>query len=61
VRGCLRLVALIEAAGVVSRILAHLGVPAEVPPPRPARAPPRPAEGDDVPEWVDPAGFGFDT
>lgn len=38
--GRLRLVALIEAASVIGRILRHLGVPAEIPPPRPARAPP---------------------
>ena len=38
--GRLRLVALIEAPGVVRRILVHLGLPAEVPLPRPARAPP---------------------
>ena len=39
--GRFRLVALIEHAGAVRRILRHLGLPAEVPPPRPARAPPR--------------------
>jgi uncharacterized protein YbaR (Trm112 family) len=39
--GRLRLVALIEQAAVVQRILRHLGLPAEVPEPRPARAPPR--------------------
>jgi hypothetical protein len=39
--GRLRLVALIEHASAVRRILQHLGLPAEVPPPRPARAPPR--------------------
>jgi hypothetical protein len=37
----LRLVALIEQASVVQRILRHLGLPTEVPEPRPARAPPR--------------------
>jgi hypothetical protein len=39
--GRLRLVALIEHAPVVQRILRHLGLPTEVPEPRPARAPPR--------------------
>ena len=39
--GRLRLVALIEQASVVQRILRHLSLPTEVPMPRPARAPPR--------------------
>jgi hypothetical protein len=39
--GRLRLVALIEQADVVQQILRHLGLPTEVPEPRPARAPPR--------------------
>jgi hypothetical protein len=34
-------VALIEQASVVQRILRRLGLPTEVPEPRPARAPPR--------------------
>ena len=38
--GRLRLVALIEAAPVIGRILRHLGVPTEIPAPHPARAPP---------------------
>jgi hypothetical protein len=38
--GRLRLVALIEQASVVQRILRHLGLPTEIPEPRPARAPP---------------------
>ena len=38
--GRLRLVAMIEDARVIARILRHLGVPAEVPTPRPARPPP---------------------
>jgi hypothetical protein len=38
--GRLRLVALIEQASVVQRILRHLGLPTEVPEARPARAPP---------------------
>ena len=47
--GRLRLIALIEDAAVIGRILRHLGVPTEVPPPCPARAPPRAA---DMPDWV---------
>jgi hypothetical protein len=39
--GRLRPVALIQQASVVQRILRHLGLPTEVPEPRPARAPPR--------------------
>ena len=42
--GRLRVVALVEHAAVVQRILRHLGLPAEVPEPRPARAPPRQPE-----------------
>ena len=38
--GRLRLIALIEDASVVRRILRHLGMPTEIPAPRPARAPP---------------------
>ena len=40
--GRLRLVALIDQAAVIQRILRHLGLPTDVPQPRPARAPPRP-------------------
>ena len=36
----LRLVAIIEAPGVIRRILGHLGLSSEVPVPRPSRAPP---------------------
>jgi hypothetical protein len=36
----LRLLAIIEAASVVRRILAHLGLPTEVPAACPPRAPP---------------------
>lgn len=36
----LRLVAIIEAPGVVRRILGHLRLPTAVPAPRPSRAPP---------------------
>jgi hypothetical protein len=54
--GRLRLVALIEQAAVVQRILRHLGLPTEVPEPRPARAPPRRLEtledqSQDAPEF----------
>jgi hypothetical protein len=42
--GRLRLVALIEEASVVQRILRHLGLPTDVPEARPARAPPRQLE-----------------
>jgi hypothetical protein len=38
--GRLRLIALIEHASVVQRILGRLGLPTEVPELRPARAPP---------------------
>jgi hypothetical protein len=36
----MRLIALIDQAAVVERILHHLGLPTEVPEPAPARAPP---------------------
>ena len=54
--GRLRLVALIEQAAVVQRILRHFGLPTEVPEPRPARAPPRRLEtledqSQDAPEF----------
>ena len=38
--GRLRLIALIEEAAVIRRILRHLGLPEEIPRARPARAPP---------------------
>jgi hypothetical protein len=38
--GRLRLLALLEAGAVTARILRHLGLPSDVPPARPARAPP---------------------
>ena len=38
--GRLRLIAVIERAAVITRILGHLGLPTEVPLPRPARSPP---------------------
>ena len=42
--GRLRLVVLIEQASVVQRILRHLGLPTDLPDPRPARAPPWPPD-----------------
>ena len=56
-RGRLRLVALIEEASVIHRILRHLGVPTEVPEPRPGRAPPRPLETRPLPLDDDVAAF----
>lgn len=54
--GRLRLVALIEDASAIERILRHLGLPTDVPEPRPARAPPRPLhsvedQSHDAPEF----------
>jgi hypothetical protein len=40
----MRLIALIEQAAVVQRMLRHLGLPSDVPQPHPARAPPIPPE-----------------
>jgi hypothetical protein len=40
--GRLRLIALIEQAAVIQRILRHLGLPETVPTPSPARTPPLP-------------------
>ena len=51
--GRLRLIALIEEAAVIERILRHLGVPTEIPAPRPARAPPVPARTPDQAGWDD--------
>jgi ribosomal protein S27E len=42
--GRLRLIALIEEAAVIDRILRHLGLPTEIPASPPARAPPLPFE-----------------
>lgn len=44
--GRLGLLALLEPGAITARILRHLGLPAEVPPARPARAPPLPS-GDE--------------
>ena len=48
-----RLIALIEEADVITRILRHLGLPRETPAPRPARAPPFPASTPDRTGWAD--------
>jgi hypothetical protein len=47
------LIALIEEAAVIGRILRHLGVLTEIPAPRPARAPPLPVGARDVAGWDD--------
>ena len=51
--GRLRLIALIEQAAVIDRILRHLGVPTEIPAPRPARAPPRAVGAPNQASWDD--------
>ena len=58
--GQLRLIGLIEKAAVIDRILRHLGVPTEIPSPRPARAPPLPVESPDQAGWNDRASV-FDS
>ena len=50
--GRLRLLALIEHARIVERILRHLGLPTDRPEPRPARAPPRRLDDPASPVWV---------
>jgi hypothetical protein len=56
--GRLRLIALIEEAAVIDRILRHLGLPTAIPPPRPARAPPLAAEASvEIERDVDAAVF----
>jgi hypothetical protein len=47
--GRLCFIALIEEAAVIGRILRHLGLPIEMPAPRPARAPPLPMGAPDRP------------
>ena len=42
--GRLHLIAMIEEASVIQRILRHLGLPTQIPDPRPARAPPLPLD-----------------
>ena len=44
--GRLRLIAVLEASDTTARILRHLHLPTEVPPPAPARPPP------DVDDWA---------
>jgi hypothetical protein len=56
--GRLRLIALIEEAAVIGRILRHVGVPTEIPAPRPARAPPRAAATPNGVGWDDEATVG---
>ena len=51
--GRLRLIALIEEAAVIGRILRHLGVPTEIPAPRPARAPPHRVGVREADAWDD--------
>jgi len=51
--GRLRLIALIEQAAAIERILRHLSLPAQIPAPCPARAPPLPAAEPDVTWWAD--------
>ena len=51
----LRLIALIEEATVIERILGHLGVPTAVPAPHPARVPPFSADIVDATGWDDHA------
>ena len=58
--GRLRLVALIEEAAVIDRILRHLGLPTAIPAPRPARAPPLPVDVPDGSGGSDPPS-GFDA
>ena len=55
--GRLHLSALIEQAAVVQRMLGHLGLPTEVPVPRPARASPLPIDRDASPLADDLAGL----
>ena len=51
--GRLRLIALIEEAVVIGRILGHLGVSTAIPAPRPARAPPLRVGVPDQAGWDD--------
>jgi hypothetical protein len=56
----LRLIAPIEEAAVIGRILRHLDVPTEIPAPRPARAPPLCLGVRDADAWDDdPAVFNL--
>jgi hypothetical protein len=51
--GRLRLIALIEQAAAIERILRHLRLPARIPAPYPARAPPLAAREPDVTWWAE--------
>ena len=51
--GRLRLIALVEEAAVIDRILRHLGLPTAIPTPRPARTPPLPVDAPDGSGWPD--------
>jgi uncharacterized protein YbaR (Trm112 family) len=51
--GRLRLIALVEQAAVIDRILRHLGLPTTIPTPRPARAPPHLVEVSVASRWTD--------
>jgi hypothetical protein len=53
--GRLRLIALIQEAAVIERILRHLGLPTETPAARPAREPPLLAGVPDAAGWDDDA------
>jgi hypothetical protein len=55
------LIALIDQAAVIDRILRHLGLPAEIPSPRPARSPPTEPDLSDATRWdKDPPVFDAD-
>ncbi len=56
--GRMRLLALIEQAAVIARILRHLGLPAEIPDPCAARAPPLPMDRGAYP--MDDASTAFE-
>jgi hypothetical protein len=47
-----RVIALIEQAAVIARILRHLGLPTTIPMPRPAGAPPHLVEVSVTPGWT---------
>ncbi len=51
--GRLRLIALIDEAAVIERMLRHLGRPTEIPSPRPVRAPPLALGPPDRAGWDD--------
>jgi hypothetical protein len=55
--GRLRLIALIEQAAAIERILRHLGLAAQIPAPCPARAPPLAGGEPDVTGWAGSAGI----